>query len=78
MKVKYDDNTEHFYALSVNGDVSGDAKIELDDIMKIAKQIYTTQNELKGVYLTAADYDNDDNLTLADLMKVAKTVYISK
>ena len=63
------------YNLSVNGDVDGDGKLMLSDIMKISKYVYVDKKSLSDVYLIAADYNMDNEYNLQDIMKIASRIY---
>ena len=63
------------YNLSVNGDVDGDGKLMLSDIMKISKYVYVDKNSLSDIYLVAADYNMDNEYNLQDIMKIANKIY---
>ena len=63
------------YNLSVNGDVDGDGKLGLSDIMKISKYVYVDKNSLSDIYLVAADYNMDNKYNLQDIIKIANKIY---
>ena len=63
------------YLFLLSGDVDGDGKLRLSDIMKIANYVYKNKNSLSDVYLLAADYDKNGSYNLQDIMKVANKVY---
>ena len=63
------------YKIYVLGDVDGDGKLSLQDIMKTANYIYKDKTSLTGVYLKAADFDIDNNYSLQDIMKMANKLY---
>ena len=63
------------YTILVYGDVNGDGKLTLSDIMKLARHVYGTNNPLSGIYLKAGDYNQDGKYKLSDIMHIAKKVY---
>lgn len=62
----------------VRGDVDGDGKLKLPDIMKMANYVYVDRNSLVGAFSTAADFDNASGCNLQDIMKSAKALYGGK
>ena len=62
------------YLIVINGDVDGNGKLDLNDINNIANYVYKDKNNLTGIYLKAADYDNNNSYNLEDIMKVARKV----
>lgn len=77
LTVKFNDsnNTDYLYSVILNGDVNGDSKISLSDIMKTANYVYKDKSILKEPYVYAADYNLDGKVTLSDIMKIANNVY---
>lgn len=63
------------YTVYIYGDIDGDGKLNLSDIMKIANFNYKNKDSLNGVYLKAADYDQNGQYNLQDVMKSAKALY---
>jgi len=57
------------------GDVNGDGRLALADIMTLANYVYKNRNLLDGVYLKAADYNQDSNYSLSDIMQLANRIY---
>lgn len=72
--IEFSRNT-YEYTVIIYGDVDGDGKLKLSDVMKIASYLYKDKDSLNGVYLLAADYDKDNSYDLQDLMKIAKKIY---
>lgn len=70
--VVYDLNSNKYktYTFVIYGDISGDGKIDADDMIYIKLHIMGKQN-LKGVMLRAADADrSSDGVTPIDMLKV--------
>lgn len=61
------------YTLSVNGDINGDGKITIQDLLKIQKHILGTKT-LKGAYKYAADTNGDSKINNIDLLRVQKHI----
>ena len=53
------------------GDMNGDGKTDLIDLLRIVKHIRNTK-KIEGVYLKAADINNDGVVDLVDLLKMVK------
>ena len=70
IKAKDDEKT---YILVVNGDVSGDGKVTILDLLKIQKHIKGA-NKLNSSYLIAADTSGDGKVTILDLLQVQKHI----
>ena len=62
---------EKTYILVVNGDVSGDGKVTILDLLKIQKHIKGA-SKLNNSYLFAADTSGDKKVTILDLLQVQK------
>ena len=75
LQIYYNDSLYYEYTNLIRGDVDGDGKLSLSDIMKTANYIYMDKNSLKGIYLKAADYNNDMTYNLQDIMKIANRLY---
>ena len=69
------------FTVVLYGDVSGDGKITILDLLKVQKYLLNTSN-LTGAYKEAADVSKDGKITVLDLLKVQKhllgTSYISQ
>ena len=59
------------YTLVLYGDVSGDGKITVLDLLRIQKYLLGTSS-LSGAYKTAADASKDGSVTVLDLLRVQK------
>ena len=59
------------YTLVRYGDVSGDGKITVLDLLRIQKYLLGTSS-LSGAYKTAADASKDGSVTVLDLLRVQK------
>ena len=59
------------YTLVLYGDVNGDGKISLVDLLRVQKHLLNT-SRLSGAYKTAADVSKDGSLTILDLLRVQK------
>ena len=66
---------KYVYNILVCGDVDGDGKLKLSDIMKIANYLYKDKSSLIDIYELAADFDNNNKIELSDIMKIAKKIY---
>ena len=61
------------YTLVVTGDVNGDGKITITDVVALQSQVVGKQ-ELTGAYKEAADLNNDGKVTITDVVKAARVV----
>lgn len=61
------------YTLIVTGDVNGDGKISVTDVLKIKKKIVSLE-ELDIPYKRAGDINNSNDITTTDLVKVKKVL----
>ena len=69
------DSNSNKYSIAILGDVNGDGKCNLSDIMKLANYVYKDKSSLTGAYLMAGDYNLDNSYNLQDIMKIANKVY---
>lgn len=58
------------FKIALAGDVTGDGKVKMNDVMKIANQI-VNGNVLKDEYLVAGDVTGDGKIKMNDVMKIA-------
>ena len=74
IKIKTYLNDEEFdYVVSVTGDLQGDGKMGIDDLLKLARYMVGFKVDLKGEFLLATDVAMDDNYaTQKDLLRIAK------
>jgi len=73
VKITFSEKTYN-YNIIITGDVDGDGILSLTDINHIANHVYKYNNELNGVYLKAADFDDNNIYNLSDIMKVANKI----
>lgn len=66
-------NSYNEYKLVLTGDVTGDGKVKINDVMKIANHI-VNKNVLSDEYLIAGDVTNDNNIKMNDVMKIANAL----
>lgn len=59
------------YSVVVVGDVNGDGKQTITDIVKVATYAEKKSGLSKETYVLAADYDNDDNISSKDTNSLA-------
>lgn len=64
---------EKTYSIAIKGDTSGDANINIADLLKIQKHILGYIN-LSGSFLKAADVNNDGSVNIKDLLIVQKHI----
>ena len=64
-------NNEIEYVLVVTGDIDGNGKIEVKDLLAVNKH-RLKKNILKGVYLEAGDINGDNSVTTSDLLQINK------
>ena len=55
--------------LVIKGDVSGDGKITITDVVKTLNH-YLNKVMVSGAYLEAAEVSGDGNITITDVVKV--------
>ena len=55
----------------VTGDVSGDGKITITDVVKLQKYVVGS-NSLSGAYAKAADINGDGKVTITDVVQAAQ------
>lgn len=67
------DNTTNTFTIAIKGDVSGDGKISILDLLQVQKHLlkYTT---LTNNYKVAADANYDGNVTILDLLLIQKHI----
>ncbi len=61
------------FEISVTGDLSGDGKITVTDVVKLQSHLLNKIN-LSGAYLKAADLNSDGKVSITDLVKSARVV----
>lgn len=66
-------NQSKTYRLIIYGDITGDSKISILDLLKVQKKILNSTN-LSGAYLKACDVNRDGKITVLDLLKVQKQI----
>ena len=62
------------YTLVVSGDITGDGKIKMSDVMKTANQVLEENTIVGDCYLKAADVTGDGKIKMSDVMKLANLV----
>ena len=61
------------YTLVVTGDVNGDGKITLTDVVALQSHVLDKKT-LEGAYREAADLNSDGYVTLTDVVKAARVI----
>lgn len=61
------------YDIAINGDVNGDALVDIKDLLRVQKHLLGTSN-LSGIYNIAADNNYDNNLNVQDLLRIQKHI----
>ncbi len=61
------------YTFAIKGDISGDGKITMVDLLQVLKHI-KNDKKLSGVYLSSADTSLDNKVTMVDLLKILKHI----
>ena len=61
------------FEVSVTGDMSGDGKITVTDVVKLQSHLLNKAS-LSGAYLKAADLNGDSKVSITDLVKSARVV----
>lgn len=61
------------YEISVNGDINGDGKLTVFDILKVQDYILK-KSSLSGTYLSSADYNKDGNVNILDLLLIQQYI----
>jgi hypothetical protein len=75
VQVVKDDKVTDEVVLLVKGDVTGDGKKNISDIVKLFNHIQGTQGQtLTGVYKEAANMNSDSKVNVADLVKLFNEV----
>ena len=59
------------YIAVVKGDLSGDGRILMNDVMKMANYLFDNNLITEKHFLRASDIDDDGNIKMNDVMKVA-------
>ena len=70
--IKNGDDTKT-YSIAIKGDTSGDANINIADLLKVQKHILGYIN-LSGSFLKAADVNSDGSVDIKDLLIVQKHI----
>ena len=63
-------------AIAVTGDVDGDGKVGVVDLVYIKRHMLTST--LTGVYLKAAETGDDNNITAKDIIEIKKIILSMK
>ncbi|MFA9465658.1 MAG: SH3 domain-containing protein [Velocimicrobium sp.] len=61
------------YTILIYGDINGDGKISIADLLKMQKVILGLE-QVDGVYSMATDANQDGKTSIADLLKIQKTL----
>lgn len=73
VKITTVNGEEAIYQIAVNGDISGDGKIDALDLLKLQKSILH-DTELSKAQNMAADTNNDNQINVLDLLRVQKHI----
>lgn len=73
LQLKYKDSNSIYrsYPLVIYGDVNGDGKISIVDLLRVQKYLLKT-TKLTGPYFTAADVSKDGSVKILDLLRIQK------
>ena len=71
IKAKLNEHEETYIAI-VRGDITGDGKIKMPDLLKLARYKAGVDKNLKGVYLRAGDIVKDGQIKMSDILKLAR------
>ena len=71
--IKTANDEEKTYTIVIKGDLSGDGKITILDLLKVQKHILKA-SILNGAYKEAADTNYDNSITILDLLRVQKHI----
>ena len=66
-------NETKTYTVSVTGDIDGDGKINILDLLKVQKHLVKAKS-LDSVYIVAADTNNDKIVNILDLLRIQKNI----
>lgn len=61
------------YTIIIRGDVNGDGKISISDLIKVRNDILQTAT-LSGAYGTAGDVNRDGKISISDLIKIRNQI----
>ena len=65
------ENENNNYILIVNGDISGDGKVDIKDIIRINNyRLYGSENELEEINKIAGDVNEDNKLDIKDMIRI--------
>ncbi len=66
-------NETKTFSISVTGDIDGDGKINILDLLKVQKHLVKAKT-LDNVYLLSADTNNDKIVNILDLLRIQKNI----
>ena len=75
MTIKVKQNSQEItYEAVVKGDITGDGKIKMADILKLARYKAGVDKNLKGAYLKAGDVVKDGKIGMQDILKLSRVL----
>ena len=75
MTIKVRQNSQEItYEAVVKGDITGDGKIKMADILKLARYKAGVDKNLNGAYLKAGDVVKDGKIGMPDILKLARVL----
>lgn len=67
--------TTYKYYVIVMGDTTGDGKVTMADVMKVADYMFDKNIMKDSYYVKAADVTKDTKITMSDVMKIADSLF---
>lgn len=67
---------QYIYPIAIKGDVTGDGKIKMSDVMKAATHLIEGDILVGEEYLTAGDVTGDGEIAMSDIMKLANHIIV--
>ena len=68
------DDQEETYQAVVTGDVTGDGKIKIADVLKLARYKAGIDTNLEGAYLRAGDVVKNREIGMPDILKLSRVL----
>ena len=66
------ENKEGIYEVVVKGDLTGDGKVKMADLLKLARYKAGIDKDLKGAYLKAGDIIENKKIGIPDILKLSR------